>query len=194
MRFGKGRTKLENQTNKSAQPTKLYPIGRVIIACIIGMLVGSFQPMMLMMSMTLCVMPILLCVLYAWAGWIPAAASAVVTLMSTASSAQMLGIDPTLMTAGAVLLMIAPAAAMIYATEKRMKFFHRLAVGIGAHIAALMIAVTVLYAGLKIDFFADIRSHPFLRSFIYYTRKWARGEETFSVGNKRMKRCKEEDV
>ena len=146
---------MENQTNNAAQPIKSYfkryPVGRVIIACLVGILVGSFQPMMLMMSMTLCVMPIVLCALYAWAGLVPAAVSAAVTLLSTASGAQLLGIDPMLLTAGALLLMIAPAAAMIYATEKRMKFFHRLAVGIGAHIAALLIGVTVVYAGLKID-------------------------------------------
>jgi hypothetical protein len=56
-----------------------------------------------------------------------------------------------LLTAGALLLMIVPAAAMIYASEKRMKYFHRLAVGIGAHIAVLLIGVTAVYAGLKID-------------------------------------------
>lgn len=146
---------MENRTNNLSQPTssyfKRYPVGRVILACVIGILTGTFQPMMLMMSMTLCVMPIVICVLYAWAGFIPAAVSAAVTLVSTASSASLLGIDPLLLTAGALLLMIAPAAAMIYASEKRMKFFHRLAVGIGVQTAALLLGVTVVYVVLKID-------------------------------------------
>lgn len=132
-----------------------YPVIRVIIACVLGLMAGYLQPELFSVSFMFCPMPVIIAALYAWAGWIPAAVACAASLLSMAQFASLLNISPALLALGTLLVMIVPAAAVIYAMEKRMKFFQRLAVGAAVQTAALLLCMTVLYAGLKIDL-ADV--------------------------------------
>ncbi len=128
-----------------------YPIGRVILASILGLVLAYFAPSMVITSILFCITPVILCALYAWAGWVPAAIGAAGTLCTMSYAAPIFGVNSVLMLVGTLLILLAPAAAVIYATEKRMKFFTRLTIAIAAQTAVLLIAMAVIYAGMKID-------------------------------------------
>ncbi len=130
---------------------KRYPPLRVILACVLGLFAGWMQPEMFMMSFMFCLMPVILSVLYAWAGWIPAAVASAAALTSMVQFAPAFSVSPALMAAGTLLVSVFPAAVVIYTMEKQMKFFHRLAFGAAAQMGALLVCMLVIYLGLKVD-------------------------------------------
>ncbi len=145
--------KLDNNSKNTAPEGyfKQYPVGRVIIASLLGIITAYLAPSMLITSILFSIIPVVFCALYAWAGWIPTGIAAAGTLFTMSYAAPMLGTSSPVMLAGGLLVFVVPAAAVIYSMEKRMKFFDRLTVAISAQTAALLLAMVFIYMVMKVD-------------------------------------------
>lgn len=127
-------------------------VKRVIIASVIALLPGLLQPVTIALNMALCTAPILISLLFAWAGWIPASVMALTTVVSIGlTSPVSYGVNGVLAGAAAFAVLVLPAGAAVWMLEKRMPFFRRMAVQIAAQTAALLLFMMVIYLGFKLD-------------------------------------------
>ncbi len=127
-------------------------VKRIIGASVIAALLGLIQPTLFMTAMLVCVTPVCIAALYAWAGWIPVAVASALTVGSLGWFASVSGgMSPVLAALSALVVFVAPALAGIAALEKRLPFFKRMAVTVGAQTAALIGFACLVYLGLKVD-------------------------------------------
>jgi len=127
-------------------------VKRILIGSVLAVLIGLLQPSIFMTAFLVCLTPVCIAALYAWAGWIPAAVASVGTVWSIGCFASIAdGMSPALAGACAAFVFVLPAAAGIIALEKRLPFFQRMAITIGAQTAALLGFACLVYLGLKVD-------------------------------------------
>ena len=124
----------------------------ILLATLVALLIVLMQPALFMTSMLVCIAPIAIALLYAWAGWFPAGIVSVGTIASLAWYASVSGaVSPALAGLGAALALVAPGVASIVLMEKRVSFFKRMACAVGAQTAALLGCIAVIYLGMGID-------------------------------------------
>ncbi len=124
----------------------------VLLAALLAILVVLIQPSFFMVSMLVCIAPIAISLLYAWAGWVPAGIVSVGTIASLAWFASISGaVNPALAGIGAALVLVVPGVVSIVLMEKRMGFFLRMAIAAGVQTAALLGCVAFIYLGMGID-------------------------------------------
>lgn len=125
----------------------------LIFALLVALLISISQPLTAVWVVPLCLMPILISVLYAWAGWIPAAVASLGSVVSLTVIASQLGVTDMLglFAAGCAVILVLPAAVSCWMLEKRQPFFRRMIVSAVVQTAALLGCTAVVYLGLKID-------------------------------------------
>lgn len=124
----------------------------VLLASLIALIVVMLQPSFFMTSMLVCIAPIAIALLYAWAGWLPAGIVSVGTVASLAWFAGISGaVSPLLAGLGAALALVAPGIVSIVLMEKRIGFFRRMIAAVLTQTAALLACVAVVYLGLGVD-------------------------------------------
>lgn len=124
----------------------------LLLATLVALLVVSIQPAFFMTSMLLCIAPIAIALLYAWAGWIPAGIASLGTVASLAWFAGVSGaVTPVLAVLGAALVLVMPGIVSIILMERHMPFFRRMAIAVGAQLAALLSCVAFVYLGMGVD-------------------------------------------
>lgn len=124
----------------------------VLLASLIALLVVMIQPSFFMASMLVCIAPIAISLLYAWAGWIPAGIASAGTAASLTWFASISGVvNPALAFVGAVLVLVMPGIVSIVMMEKRIGFFKRMIAAAAAQTAALLGCVAFVYLGMGID-------------------------------------------
>jgi len=124
----------------------------VLLASLAALLVVMIQPSFFMVSMLICIAPIAIALLYAWAGWVPAGIAAVGTAASLTWFASLSGaVNPALACLGALIVLVAPGVVSIVLLEKRVGFFQRMVAAVLLQTAALLGCVAVIYLGLGVD-------------------------------------------
>lgn len=124
----------------------------LLLSSLIALIVVLIQPAFFMTSMLVCIAPIAIATLYAWAGWVPAVIASAGTIAALASTASLSGVvSPALAGLGAALVLVLPGIVSIVLLEKRMEFFRRMAISVGVQLAALLSCVAVIYLGMGID-------------------------------------------
>lgn len=124
----------------------------VLLASLAALLVVMIQPSFFMVSMLICIAPIAIALLYAWAGWVPAGIAAVGTAASLTWFASLSGaVNPALACLGALIVLVAPGVVSIVLLEKRLDFFKRMIAAVLLQTAALLGCVAVIYLGLGVD-------------------------------------------
>lgn len=124
----------------------------VLLASLVALLVVLIQPSFFMVSMLVCIAPIAIALLYAWAGWVPAGIASVGTIASLAWFAGISGaVSPLLAGLGAALALVAPGVVSIVLLEKRADFFKRMAAAVLTQTAALLACVAFVYLAMGID-------------------------------------------
>ena len=128
------------------------PVVRVILLTLLALVLGALQPVVIALNMALCLAPILILLMFAWGGWVPAAAMSLTTVISIALAAPLsYGVSGALAGAAAFVVLVLPAAAGVWMLHKRMPFFRRMTAQIIAQTAALLAFMMVIYLGLKVD-------------------------------------------
>lgn len=131
---------------------KGHSVQSILLATLAAVVLAAIQPFVFMFSMMLCVAPVVLAVLYAWGGVLPAAVFSVGTVGSLAALGASGGaVSPALAGLGALCALVAPGAAAVYLLEKRLPFFRRMLIAIGVQTAALLACAAVIYLGMKLD-------------------------------------------
>lgn len=124
----------------------------LILASLTALVLGLLQPMTVAFSMALCTTPILVTLLYAWAGAIPAVLLSVCSVGSIAGMASIgWNLSPALAGLAAAVVLILPGAAVVVMMNRRVPFFRRMLIAIGAQIAAILAFICVIYLGYRID-------------------------------------------
>lgn len=124
----------------------------VLLASLIAIFVVMIQPSFFMVSMLVCIAPIAIALLYAWAGWVPAGIVSVGTVASLAWFAGISGaVSPLLAGLGAALVLVAPGVVSIVLMEKRMGLFRRMIACVLVQTAALLACVAFVYLAMGID-------------------------------------------
>ena len=126
-------------------------VGSVLLAVLAALFVVMIQPSLFMTAMLVCIAPIAIALLYAWAGWIPAGVASVGTIASLTWFAGVGGINQMLAGLGAALVLVLPGVASIVLMEKRVGFFKRMAIAAGVQTAALLGCVAFIYLGMGLD-------------------------------------------
>ena len=126
-------------------------VGRVLLAVLAALFVVMIQPALFMTAMLLCIAPIAISILYAWAGWLPAGVASVGTVAALVWFAGVSGVDQALAGLGAALVLVAPGIVSIVLMKKRMGFFRRMAIAVGVQTAALLGCVAFIYLGQGLD-------------------------------------------
>lgn len=126
---------------------------RLIGALAIALLISVTQPITAAFIVPVCVVPVLISILYAWAGWIPAAVASVGTVLSLTNLAVQMGLSEYagLIALGCVCVLVLPAVVSCVLLEKRQPFFRRMAVSVFVQTAMLLGCVAVIYLGFKVD-------------------------------------------
>lgn len=129
-----------------------HSVKSIILGSIVAVALALIQPAIFTFSIMVCVTPVLISVLYAWGGVIPAAIASAGTVLSLAGFASAGGaISPALAGLGAAIALVAPAWASVYLMEKRLPFFRRMLISVGVQTAGLFICVSYVYLVMKID-------------------------------------------
>lgn len=129
-----------------------HSLKSILLASLAAVLVVLAQPSVFMLSMLICIAPIAISVLYAWGGMIPAAIASVGTIGSLTWFASISGVvSPALAGLGAAAVLVAPGIVGIVLLEKRMGFFKRMMINVGAQLAALLGCVAFIYLGMGVD-------------------------------------------
>lgn len=124
----------------------------LLMGIAIALLLAMIQPSFFMTSMLICIAPIVIPVLWAWAGWIPAGIASAGTIISLAGFASVSGaVNPALAALAAAVVLVAPGIASIVMIRKNIGFFRRMAAAVIAQTAALLGCVAVIYLGMGID-------------------------------------------
>lgn len=124
----------------------------LIGALLIALLISISQPVTAALVLPFCLVPVLISVLYAWAGWIPAAAASggTVAMLLFQGSAFGSSSGLALAAAGAVILVL-PACVACVTLKKNLPFFRRMMISVLTQTAALLACLCVVYLGYKID-------------------------------------------
>lgn len=129
-----------------------HSVKSILLASLAAVLVVLAQPSVFMLSMLICIAPIAIAALYAWAGWIPAGIASAGTVGSLVWFASVGGtVNPALAGLGAAAVLVAPGIVSIVLLERRTGFFKRMLITVGAQLAALLGCVAVVYLGMGID-------------------------------------------
>lgn len=122
-------------------------------ALLIALLISATQPIAAMIVIPVCVVPIFIAILYAWAGWIPAAVTAVGAVgVSAFQAEQLLGASAAwIVAAGALIVLVLPGLVGCVLLEKKVPFFKRMAISILTQTAAFLGCLCVVYLGFGID-------------------------------------------
>lgn len=124
----------------------------VLLASLLALLVVLIQPAFFMTALLVCMAPIAIALLYAWAGWLPAGIASAGTIASLAWFAGVSGaMSPALGGLGAALVLVMPGVVSIVMMEKRMGFFRRMVIAAGVQMAALLGCVAFVYLGMGLD-------------------------------------------
>lgn len=127
-------------------------VKRVILFSLLALVLGAVQPALVALSMAVCVAPVLICLLFAWAGWIPAAIMSLTSVLSIAFAAPIsYGVNGAAAGLAAAVVFVLPAAVGIWALDRRKPFFRRTAVQISIQTAALLAFMAVIYLGFRLD-------------------------------------------
>lgn len=125
---------------------------RIIAASIVAALLGLVQPLFFMSAFMICLTPIALTALYAWAGWIPVVIGSAGTVGTISWFAGISGgMPPVLAGASAAIVFVLPALVAIVAQNRRIPFFRRMAATIAVQTAALLGFACMVYLGMKVD-------------------------------------------
>lgn len=128
------------------------PVKRVILVSLLALLLGVLQPLTVALSLALCVAPILIALMFAWAGWIPAAVMAAATVASIGFTAPLsYGVNGAAAGLAAFVVLALPAGAGIWMLHKRLPFSKRMAIQIAVQTAALLAFMMVIYLGFRVD-------------------------------------------
>lgn len=126
---------------------------RMILFSLLALVLSLLQPLLLPFSMAICVTPVLIALLYAWAGWIPALILSVGTVIVVGGMGGLLGSADmtTPFAAGALLALVLPGLLSIWNLDKRVPFFRRMALAVVAQVVALTALISAVYLGYHMD-------------------------------------------
>ena len=129
-----------------------HSVKSIVLATLAAVLLSALQPYLFMFSFIVCFAPIMIAVLYAWGGIIPAAvlsAGTVISLTNFAAVSQM--VSPGMMALAALIVLVVPGLVSVCMMKKRLPFFRRMQAAVGIQIAALLGCAAFISLGLKID-------------------------------------------
>lgn len=124
----------------------------LVWALLIALVISVTQPMTAAFIVPICAVPVLIAVLYAWAGWIPATVAAVGSLFMLGMQAGAFGAQTgALLAAGGLVVLVVPALVSCILLERRTPFFRRMVISVLTQTAAILVCLCVVYLGFRID-------------------------------------------
>ena len=121
---------------------RTHSAGKILAACIVGLIAGVLQPFALAFSMVCVPGTIIAALLFAWAGPVPALAYA------AASAGSVWAVWGPGMASAALLLFVVPSAVIIALMRRRAPYFTRLKAAVIAQLSVMLALVFILFAGL----------------------------------------------
>lgn len=119
--------------------------GKVVGGCLVALLVGIAQPFLFALSLMFMATPVIICLLFAWAGIAPALLASLTSMLSI----QWLFGSQTMWYAFAVT--VAPAWFAIGWFRRRLPFFRQVRMVAALEFAVLLAAIGLLYLQLRTD-------------------------------------------
>ncbi len=126
-------------------------VKRILIASLLAVILSLMQPMLLAFSAAVCLTPVLIAVLYAWAGWIPALLLSVGSIGAVETVGGALSGSVGYAALAAAVALVLPGLAAAWMLNKRLPFFRRMLMAAVVQIGALAAVICVAYLGFQVD-------------------------------------------